>query len=150
MKRNCKNLDERQLLERGNVFQHVCVLLFVLLMANGFLKSEGITWAEGMYENLLILWAGMALAFSEFIIREITPMGSGMKVFYVLLGICGAFLAGMSLVHHFAQGDAWVEHAVLTDVGSCLIEGCFMLLILLVFLCKSIYNCRRAKQGDEE
>lgn len=150
MRRNCKNLDERQLLERGDVFQHVCVLLFVLLMANGLLKTEGVTWAEGMYENLLILWAGMTLAFIEFIIREITPMGSGMKVFYVMLGLCGAFLAGMSLLYHFARGEAWVEHSALTVMGGTLVEGCFMVLILLTFLCKSFYNYRQARKGDEE
>ena len=41
------NLDERQLLQRGNVFQHTLILLVVLLIANAFLKEEGIVWAEG-------------------------------------------------------------------------------------------------------
>ena len=51
------NLDERQLLQRGNVFQHTLILLVVLLIANAFLKEEGIVWAEGMWENILIVWA---------------------------------------------------------------------------------------------
>ena len=32
--------DERQLLLRGNVFQHTTVLLFVLLFANGVLSTS--------------------------------------------------------------------------------------------------------------
>ena len=45
------NLDERQLLQRGNVFQHTLILLVVLLIANAFLKEEGIVWAEGMWKT---------------------------------------------------------------------------------------------------
>lgn len=33
----CRNdLDERQLLQRGDVFQHGIILFFVLLLANAF------------------------------------------------------------------------------------------------------------------
>lgn len=150
MFRKCRNLDERQLLERGNVFQHVCILLFVLLLANGLLRADGITWAAGMYEEMLILWAGLSLAFIEFIIREITPIGNAMKLFYVIIGIGGAFLGGMALVHHFYYGDSLVERGALTVLGGSLIEGGMMFVILLVFLCKSIYNHLQARKDSEE
>ena len=60
MKRKCwmgceQDMDERQQLLRGNMFQHMVALLFVLLMVNGLAKSAGISWAEGMWENILII-----------------------------------------------------------------------------------------------
>lgn len=149
MFRKGRNLDERQLLERGNVFQHVCILLFVLLLANGFLRENGITWATGMYEEMLILWAGLSLAFIEFIIREITPMGNAMKAFYVIMGISGALLAGMALAHHFYRGEALVAHKALTVLGGSMVEGCMMFLILLAFLCKSIYNHWQVRRDED-
>ena len=54
-------LDERQLLLRGNVYKHSLIVLMALLLTDGFLKGEGIVWAEGMWGNILILWAGMGV-----------------------------------------------------------------------------------------
>ena len=56
--KSCSELDERQLLLRGNVFQHVVVLLFGLIFLNAMLKDCGVTWAEGKGENWIIFWAG--------------------------------------------------------------------------------------------
>ena len=66
-------LDERQLLQRGNVFQHGLILFFALLLTNAFLKEEEIVWAAGMWENILIVWAVIALCLGEFAVREIYP-----------------------------------------------------------------------------
>ena len=58
----CRNdLDERQLLQRGDVLQHGIILFIVLLLANAFLKEGGIVLAEGRWENLLIIWSVITL-----------------------------------------------------------------------------------------
>lgn len=150
MFRKCDNLDERQLLQRGNVFQHTCLLLFVLILFNGFLKSEGIVWAEGIYESLIMLWAAFTLCFCEFIIREITPLGSGMKAFYIVMGIAGAFMIVTALAEHFYKAEPLASAGMLTTLGGVLVEGSFMTLILLVFAGKSLYNHLKVRRGDED
>ncbi len=156
MRRNFKNLDERQLLQRGNVFQHSMILLFILLMLDAFLKEDGLflekglVWAEGMWENILIVWAALALCFSEFIILEIAPLGKSMGVFYTVMGCVGAFIA-IACACRIASGH--VPFAVghtLTSMGSEVIQGCFMVFIFLVFLGKKLYNFWAAKRGGEE
>lgn len=150
MIRNCKNLDERQLLQRGNVFQHTMILLFILLLADGFLREEGIVFAEGMCPNLLILWVSFTLCFCEFIVREISPLGSAMSVFYTFLGIAGAFMAGRSLFCVLTGDELFAVGVTLTHCGAFILEGGMMLLIFLVFLGKKCYNHWRDARGGEE
>lgn len=150
MIRNYKNLDERQLLQRGNVFQHTMVLLFVLLLADGFLREEGVILAEGMWQNILILWVSFTLCFCEFIIREINPMGKTMSAFYTFLGIAGAFLAGFSLFCVLTSREPFAVDATLTHCGAAIFEGGMMLLIFLVFLGKKCYNHWRDAHNVED
>ncbi len=150
MIRNCKNLDERQLLQRGNVFQHTMLLLFILLLAEGFLREEGVILAEGMCSNLLILWVSFTLCFCEFIIREISPLGSAMSVFYTFLGIAGAFMSGRSLFCVLTGDELFAVGITLTHCGTFILEGGMMLLIFLVFLGKKCYNHVQEKKGDED
>ncbi len=146
---NCKKLDERQLLQRGNVFQHCMLLLFILLMLDAFFKEEGFIWAEGMWENILILWIALTLCFCEFIVLEITPMGKAMGVFYVFLGIGGAFIA-ILCASRIAMGKAlFIDGYTLTQEGSEILEGCLMVFIFLIFLGKKVYNRWKEKQEDE-
>lgn len=149
MFRRCKNdLDERQLLQRGNVFQHGILLFFALVLANGFLKEEGIIWAEGMWENLLIVWAVITLCLGEFAVKEIFSIGGGMGVIYIMEGICGAFLLAMGIAEG-VMGDAVVIGHTLTRTGAQIIQGALMVLLLLVFCGKKVYNHRKGELDDE-
>ena len=87
-------LDERQLWQRGNVFKHAFVFLLGALAAEGACKAFGITWAEGPWEAVLLIWASVALCWWEFILRDISPMGRSQKTFFFAMGLCG-FLAGV-------------------------------------------------------
>lgn len=150
MLRKSKNLDERQLWMRGNVFQHVMILLFVLLMIDGFLKEEGFILAEGMWSNMLLLWISFTLCFCEFILREINPMGNTMSVFYTFLGICGAFLLGGGLLAIFTRREPFAVGITLTHCGAAVFEGGMMIFIFLVFLGKKCYNHWKESRGGEE
>lgn len=147
----CRNeLDERQLLQRGDVFQHGILLFFALLMVNAFLKEEGIVWAEGMWENLLIIWAVIALCLGEYAIKEIYPIGGGMTVIYVLEGACGAFLFIMGVVEvSMGWEPLALEGGTLSRTGAQIIQGFLMVLLLLVFCGKKVYNHRKGAQEDE-
>ncbi len=154
MKRRCwfecgKDMDERQQLLRGKVFQHTVALLFVLLMANGLAKSAGVTWAEGMWENLLIMWAGMALAMYEFILRGIMSVGSRLsRILFPFEGIVGLILTVGCSYHIFSGGEAMIANGMLTSAGGELIEGCVMLSIGLVFLGRLLYD--KGRENVEE
>lgn len=148
MLRKCKNLDERQLWIRGNVFQHTLILLFVLLMITGVLKEEGIVLAEGMGESILLLWLSFTLCFCEFILRGISPLGTAMPVLYTILGIAGAFLAGRSLFCVLTGDELFAVGITLTRCGTFILEGGMMVLIFLVFLGKRLFNCL-CRQDEE-
>ena len=144
---NC-DLDERQLLIRGNVFQHMTVLLLSLLLLNGFLKDEGITWAPGMWENILILWAGLGLGLTEYILRDIAPAGCRQNILYTFEGICGGILLVLSLGHVLGEGRPLAANGALTLEGAHLISALVMVGIFLVFAAKRLYDWRTA--GSEE
>ena len=147
----CRNeLDERQLLQRGDVFQHGIILFFVLLLANAFLKEEGVVWAEGMWENLLIIWSVITLCMCEYAVKEIYPRGGGMAVIYGTDGLAGAFLLVIGIVEAAMGRDPFfVGPHTLSRIGCQIIEGALMVLPLLVFCGKKVYNYRKETQDNE-
>ena len=151
MFRKCINdFDERQLLQRGNVFKHGIILFFLLVAANAFLKEEGVTWAEGMWENLLIIWAVLGLCLGEFAVKEIFPIGGGMTVIYLVEGLCGLFLSAMCLTEVITGREAMlIGPHTLSRTGAQMISGGIMVLLLLVFLGKKVYNHRKGDTEDE-
>lgn len=147
--KSCSELDERQLLLRGNVFQHVVVLLFGLIFLNAMLKDCGVTWAEGKGENLIIFWAGAALGLCEFVLRGLNPAGRRQGVLFGFFGLSGAVLAGLSLSHVLAEGQPLLSGQMLTGTAVALIQGAAMLAIFFTYLGKTLYD-RRAAAGDED
>lgn len=140
-------LDERQLLLRGNVFQHVVIVLMVLLIGNGFLKDCGIIWAEGMWENILIFWAGAGVGMVEFILRDITPAGSRQNLLYIFEGVCGTVLLVLGGTHVLVQGQPLVRDGILTALAAELLSAAAMVAIFLVFFIKRIHD-RRGTDED--
>lgn len=136
---NCE-LDERQLMMRGNVFQHMAVLLMMLLLLNGFMKDYGVSWAPGMWENMLILWAGIFLGLTEYILRDITPAGSRQGLLYIGHGLCGAVLLVLDLGHILGEGSPLAANGALTEDGAHLIFALEMLGIFLVYLGKRLFD----------
>ncbi len=152
MKRKCLfgefELDERQLLLRGDVYKHMLILVLALLLCNGFLKEEGIVWAQGMWENILIFWAGATLGIGEMILRDITPRGSRQNILYIFFGICGGVLLILGSIHIFAEGQALLENGALTSLGAGLISGLCMAAVFLLFLGKRL--AARANPAKDE
>ena len=141
-------LDERQLLQRGNVFQHGLILFFVLLLTNAFLKEEEIVWAAGMGDNNLNGWSVIALCMGDFAVREIYPMGGGMNVIYIVEGIAGVFLAAVSLFELLAGREPFAVDHTLTESGARLLQGAMMVLLLLVFVGKKVSD--RGRRDEDE
>ena len=142
-----QGLDERQLLLRGNIYKHSLIVYMALLLIDGFLKDEGVVWAQGMWGNILILWAGMGLAMAEFILRDVLPRSPRQNSLYILLGICGLVLAALGCTHIFIDHDPLIESGALTHLGAGLIQAAVMLTVCLLFIWKC-WRDRRA--GDED
>lgn len=143
---NCE-LDERQLLMRGNVYQHVVVILMALLLINGFLKDYNITWAEGMWENILIFWAGAGVGIAEFILQDINPKGVRQRILYGMFGACGGVLFILGGIHVLVQHRPLVENGMLTVMGAEMIQATVLLLEFALFLGKRAHD---KKARDEE
>ncbi len=140
-------LDERQLLLRGNVYKHSLIVLMALLLTDGFLKGEGIVWAEGMWGNILILWAGMGVGMVEFILRDILPRSPRQNSLYITLGICGLILLVMGSIHIFAEHEPLTEGGALNTLGAGLIQAVVMISVCLLFIGRRLWDiCHR----DEE
>jgi len=66
---SAKEFDERQLLIRGQVFWHGLLVAVVLLVVNAVLQVNGVMWASGFAQNILIVLAIVAVVATEAILR---------------------------------------------------------------------------------
>lgn len=127
---NKTSLDERQLWQRGNVFKHAFVFLIVALALEALCKSFGITWAQGPWEAILLIWGSVALCWWEFILRDIYPMGRSQKGFFFAMGLCGVCIVVMELASLAAGRGPLLEEGALTSAGATTLIGCLMASIL--------------------
>ena len=142
-------LDERQLWQRGNVFKHAFVFLIAALALEALCKALGVTWAQGPWEAILLIWGSVALCWWEFILRDINPMGRSQKTFFFAMGLCGLCMVVMELASLAAGRGPLLEEGTLTSGGAITLTGCLMASILAVYLAKSFREKRRPA-GDED
>lgn len=97
----------------------------------------------------MIMWAGMALAMYEFILRGIMSVGSRLsRILFPFEGIVGLILTVGCSYHIFSGSEAMIANGMLTSAGGELIEGCVMLSIGLVFLGRLLYD--KGRENVEE
>ena len=142
-------LDERQLWQRGNVFKHAFVFLIAALALEALCKALGVTWAQGPWEAILLIWGSVALCWWEFILRDINPMGRIQKTFFFAMGLCGLCMVVMELASLAAGRGPLREEGTVTSGGAITLTGCLMASILAVYLAKSFREKRRPA-GDED
>lgn len=142
-------LDERQLWQRGNVFKHAFVFLIAALALEALCKALGVTWAQGPWEAILLIWGSVALCWWEFILRDINPMGRSQKTFFFAMGLCGLCMVVMELASLAAGRGPLLEEGTLTSGGAITLTGCLMASILAVYLAKSFREKHRPA-GDED
>ena len=110
-------LDERQLWQRGNVFKHAFGFLLAALALEALCKALGVTWAQGPWEAILLIWGSVALCWWEFILRDISPMGRSQKTFFFAMGLCGLCMVVMELASLAAGRGPLLEEGTLTSGG---------------------------------
>lgn len=142
-------LDERQLWQRGNVFKHAFMFLIAALALEALCKAFDVTWAQGPWETILLIWGSVALCWWEFILRDINPMGRSQKTFFFAMGLCGLCMVVMELASLAAGRGPLLEEGMLTSAGAITLTGCLMASILAVYLAKSFREKHRPA-GDED
>lgn len=142
-------LDERQLWQRGNVFKHAFVFLIAALALEALCKALGVTWAQGLWEAILLIWGSVALCWWEFILRDINPMGRSQKTFFFAMGLCGLCMVVMELASLAAGRGPLLEEGMLTSAGAITLTGCLMASILAVYLAKSFREKHRPAEDED-
>ena len=117
MKIEKEKFDERQLQIRGDIFKHGFLTAGALMLLNAFLQSEGIEWANGFQQNILMLLLISTVVSIEFHLRGVYfGKGGRRKAFIAIFGLCSVSLLVLSVIHG-AQGEKFVADYMLTDNG---------------------------------
>lgn len=80
-----KNLDELQLLKRGNIFKHGLFILVSLLLLNTLLYSYGIEWTTGKWGELTIILITIVICAIEFIYHDIYPLTENKQKYLIYI-----------------------------------------------------------------
>jgi len=112
-----ENFDERQLQIRGDIFKHGFLLAVALMLINAFLQSEGIDWADGFQQNIIMLFLVITVVSVEFHLHGVYFGKRGRRnAFIAIFGLCSIVLLVLSVIH-FAQGEIFAAGYRLTDNG---------------------------------
>ena len=123
---NNKKFDERQLWIRGNIFQHMLVIIATLVITNALLIKCDIIWADGFYSNLIIFFVAIAAGSIEMIFREVYFQSRKQQWLIVLFGLCGLMLVILNIIH-LIRGDGFILDGSLTETGGSFIYGILIL-----------------------
>lgn len=148
---NKLNLDERQLMIRGNIYYQALSLISALIIVNFYVKTFlNIQWAYGEWDYLLILFIGLLWIFIRFIICDIYPL-SKMKyrILFIFLGCYGFGFGGFG-IYQILTGDAlFIENGAISNIGAFILFAGIYAIIFLVYIGRIIYT-KYFLKGDEE
>lgn len=142
--------DERQLVERGNIYQQAFILILCLLAIDTFLQQAGIVWTDDFSRRSIVFVIPFVYCLIRMVWTDSSGYGDCSKINYNIL-----FTAIISLFILFTTaGDMSREHisflsnGQLSSKGAFLIDGVFLLLISITHLIKLIRN--KKADADED
>ena len=140
------DFDERQMQIRGQVFFHGFILALVLLLINAVLQSNGVVWASGFHQNVILMVLISTVAALEAIIRGVY-FGNGKTRWTILgtFGLLSIFLWVLN-IQHIIQGSSVFEDRALTSNGFSVALAIMFSLTTVVGLIVEI----RDKRKDSE
>lgn len=135
------NLDELQLLKRGNIFKHGFFILIALLLINSLLYSYGIEWATGKWSELSIVLFTIVICSIEFICYDIYPLTEkNQKYLIYFLGLFG-ITAIIACIYDLAVGnEAIIIEGKISSTALGIIYGVMFIAIFLAYKIKTKYN----------
>ena len=103
--------DERQWQIAGKVFYRGFLTTCILLMINGLLQGQGIIWANGFYQNFIIMVLLHTIISFEAIIRGVYFGKCNQLARWMIIGVFGAvsLLLWVISIWRISQGAQLVE-----------------------------------------
>ncbi len=145
--KNIKDLDELQLLKRGNIFKHGLFSLGGLLLINVLLYSFGIEWAQGKWAELTIILFTVALCSIEFICCDIYPLGEKrQKILICLLGLLGLTEIVICVYELINEHLDIITDGKITDSALAVAHGLMFFSIYIAYNLRSNYNKRHENE----
>lgn len=135
--------DERQLYLRGKIFRNGFIILLIYLLADAFMKSNGINPIEGMWGNILIIVGASSYCMIDMIIRgavDLEKRNNG--AIFVVLGILGAALFIWGVIDFLIKQQSFFDNRSLSQYGARLIIDLFYIIVGVVYICKLKYNVK--------
>jgi hypothetical protein len=149
MMKTKKQLDERQVLIRGEIYWHGLIAATLLLLGNAFLQSAGIVWASGFAQNVTILLAIFAVVSVEMIVRDVyfgqTGSNKAITLLFDLLAAVWAILP----IRYAATGTVFFAAGAFTPEGESLPQFLLLLIIAVSMTVKEVLNRSKNKAGAE-
>lgn len=137
------NLDELQLLRRGDVFKHGFLSLTGLLLVNALLYSYGIEWTSGKWAELTIILFVIVLCSVEFIYYDIYPLTEkrqkGGIYFLGLFGLISIAACGYDLA---VEKVGIIADGKITASALGILYGIMFLSVFFAYKLKTKYNLK--------
>lgn len=141
------NLDERQLLLRGNIYGHTFFLLMLLTVGNSALMQQGILWAEGQWSYLLIVFLSIIVCHTEMIYHNIYPMGEKFhKFLYSGAGLFSLIMIVLPLWEMRVKRIPFTNNGAVTENGCAILVGAGFLFMSFFYLYRKISDKRRPEE----
>lgn len=133
------DLDERQLLQRGNTLKHGLITMSFLVLLDAFLKDNGIFIVEGVWSSILIVVLVSVLCIHENILRDVLNIEEKFSNLWVLLfGIGGVILLIWSIIDIASGFVSVMIDGQLTREGVSLVMAiCWSSLLFTYFYKKT-------------
>ena len=115
MKNSEWDYDERQWLIAGKVFYRGFMTACILLVANGLLQAWGIIWANGFYQNFIIMVLLHTTFSFEAILRGVYFGKCKLLIRWVIIGVFGitSLFLWIISIWRFTQGAQLLESYIL-------------------------------------
>jgi len=159
MKNSKWDYDERQWQIAGKVFYRGFLTTCIILMINGLLQGQGVIWANGFYQNFLILVLLHTIISFEAILRGVYFGKSNLQTRWAIIGVFGAvslflwivsiwrFSQGAQLLESYtlrlSQGAQLLESYALSSAGFSLAIAAMITITAIVGIIKEIMETRK-------
>ncbi|MCL1918305.1 MAG: hypothetical protein FWG14_08320 [Peptococcaceae bacterium] len=141
-----RNLDELQLLKRGNVFKHGLSILVGLLLVNALLYSCGIDWASGKWAELTIILFTVVFCNIEFICYDIYPLTERRQRFlFYFFGLFGTVSIAVCVYDLINEQTGIIVDEKIVSSALGIVYGVMFLAVFFTYICRAQYKARHEK-----
>ena len=142
------NYDERQILIKNKIFMRAYFIVLVLLLANAFLHSYDIIWADGFISSVIISVLSLVISGSEAIVRDVFFTKPREKAAFLLFPELGIVLLVLNITH-VNDGEKIISDGALTRTGCSIVVSVLFIIIGVVAGIKFVRDKLREKGGEE-